>query len=80
MLVLTAATADTVVSALLYVAVFGLGSVIGMAALSLVASDPLRALERAVGGLNAAAMAVIGCVAITIGGNLIVESWATLSP
>ncbi len=42
MLVLTAATADTVVSALLYVAVFGLGSVIGMAALSLIASYPLR--------------------------------------
>ena len=46
MLVLTAATADTVVSALLYVAVFGLGSVIGMAALSLIASYPTMQDEK----------------------------------
>lgn len=77
---LTAATADSAVGALLYVAFFGLGSIIGMAALSFVASYPLRALERAAGWLNAAAMAAIGCTAILIGANLIVESWASVSP
>lgn len=76
LLVLTAATADTVAGALLYVAFFGFGSIVGMAALSFVASYPLRALERATGWLNATAMAAIGCVAITIGAILIAESWA----
>lgn len=80
LLVLTAATAASVPSALLYVAAFGCGSIIGMAALSFVASYPLRALERAAGWLNTAAMAAIGCVAITIGTNLIVENWPILSP
>lgn len=80
LLVLTAATAGSVVSALLYVAVFGIGSIIGMAALSFVASYPLRALERAAHWLNAATMAAVGCIAITIGANLIVESWSTLFP
>lgn len=80
LLVLTAATADSVVGALLYVAFFGVGSIIGMAALSFVASYPLRALERSAGRLNAAAMAAIGCVAIMIGVNLVVESWASLAP
>lgn len=75
LLVLTAATAETIADALLYVAFFGLGSIIGMAALSFVVSYPLRALERTAGWLNRAALAAIGGIAIVIGASLVVENW-----
>lgn len=78
LLALTAATADTVAGALLYVASFGVGSIVGMAALSFVASYPLRVLERAAGWLNVSAMIAIGSFAIIIGADLVLENWVLL--
>lgn len=75
LLVLVVAAAESATLALAYVACFGLGSIIGMAALSFVASFPLKAAERSAAGLNTATVAAIGIFAILIGGNTILESW-----
>ncbi len=79
-LLVLAAAADSVVNALGYVLAFGAGSIIGMAALSFVASFPLKLMERSAGWFNTAAVMCIGCVAVAIGGALIVQSWAVALP
>ena len=79
-LLVLAAAADSVFNALGYVLAFGAGSIIGMAALSFVASFPLKLMERSAGWFNTAAVACIGCVAVFIGGGLIVQSWAVALP
>lgn len=75
LLVLIVAASKSLPAALAYIACFGIGSVVGMAALSFVASFPLRVAERSATWLNSATMATIGLAAITIGGNIAVESW-----
>lgn len=79
-LLVLAAAADSVLNALGYVLAFGAGSIIGMAALSFVASFPLRLVERSAGWFNTAAVTCIGCVAALIGGGLLVENWALVLP
>ena len=78
LLVLAVAAAQSVSGALLYVLSFGLGSILGMAALSFVASYPLKALERGAAWLHTATLAAIGGFAILIGGGLIAGSWPGL--
>jgi hypothetical protein len=78
LLVLVVAAAKSTLAAVSYVVAFGVGSIAGMAALSLVASFPLKALERAAGWLSQAVMAAVGAFAVLIGGHLVVESVATL--
>lgn len=78
LLVLAVAAARSAADALLYVLSFGAGSIVGMAALSFVASYPLKALERGAAWLHTATLAAIGAVAVLIGGGLMAESWAGL--
>lgn len=78
LLVLAVAAADSALTALAYVAAFGIGSITGMAALSFVVSYPLKALQQGAGWLNTATTVAIGCVALFIGGNLMIESASTL--
>jgi sulfite exporter TauE/SafE len=80
LLVLAVAAAQSAATALAYVAVFGLGSILGMAALSFVVSFPLTALQRSAAWLDTATMIAIGCLALVIGGELIVESVRALGP
>ncbi len=77
-LLVLAAAADSLLNAIGYVLAFGSGSILGMAALSFVASYPLGLLERWPGRFNAAATACIGCVAVIIGSRLLAESWGAL--
>lgn len=79
-LLVLAAAADSVLNALGYVLAFGAGSIIGMAALSFVASFPLKLMERSASWFNTAAVTCIGCAAVVIGGSLLVESWAVALP
>ena len=79
-LLVLAATADSVLNALGYVLAFGAGSIVGMAALSFVASFPLKLMERSAGWFNTVAVSCIGCAAVFIGGGLIVENWAAALP
>ena len=74
LLVLVVAVSQSTASALFYVLSFGLGSIIGMAALSFVASYPLKWLEKGAGWLDTAVMAAIGSFAVLIGGGLMIEN------
>jgi cytochrome c biogenesis protein CcdA len=75
-LLVLAAAADSMLNAVGYVLAFGLGSILGMAALSFVASFPLQRLQRSAVWFNTAAIAGIGGAAVLIGGRLLSESWA----
>ena len=77
-LLVLAAAADSLLHAVGYVTAFGLGSILGMAALSFAASYPLRLLERCADGFSALATAGIGCVAVIIGGRLAAASLGAL--
>lgn len=77
-LLVLAAAADSLLNALGFVAAFGCGSIIGMAALSFVASYPLRFLENCASWFNAVATASIGCVAVFIGSRLFAASLGAL--
>ncbi len=80
LLVLAVAAAQSATTALAYVAAFGLGSMVGMAALSFIVSFPLTALQRGAAWLNAATTIAIGAMALFIGGELIVENVQALMP
>ncbi len=77
-LLVLAATASSLISSIGYVIAFGLGSIIGMATLSFVASYPMRSLERCASWLNNLAFAIVGCGAIVIGVRLFTENLAAL--
>lgn len=77
-LLVLAAASGSAVTGLSYVLSFGIGSILGMAALSFIAAWPLGFLERCAAWLNTAALAAIGCTAILIGGGLSLESWGAL--
>ncbi|MFQ6018285.1 MAG: hypothetical protein ACE5KF_08815 [Kiloniellaceae bacterium] len=74
LLLLTAASIGSAPLGLLYIALFGVGSIMGMAALSTVIAVPLsysaRALTRAHRGLQAA----IGLVTVLIGTGIVYET------
>jgi len=77
-LLVLAAASGSAVTGISYVLAFGVGSILGMAALSFVAAWPLGFLERCTGWLNTAALVSIGCAAVLIGGGLSLESWGAL--
>jgi hypothetical protein len=78
LLVLLVAAANSVGAALAYIAFFGLGSVAGMAALSLVASFPLNAAAGGARWLHSATMAAIGLFAVLIGANTAMANWHSI--
>lgn len=78
LLVLMAATAENIGEALAYIVVFGVGSIIGMAALSAIISLPLRLVHK-LGGWAPNIMAVsISVAAIFVGGTLAIESFSEI--
>jgi len=78
LLVLMVASTKGPGEALAYFLVFGLGSILGMAALSAIASYPLIAVQRGALWLRNATTAAIGIGALWVGGHLAWESLATL--
>jgi ABC-type nickel/cobalt efflux system permease component RcnA len=77
-LMVLAAAAGSITEALGYVLAFGIGSIAGMAALSLVASYPLRWLERGNNWVNTTVFISIGGAAILVGTHLMGQSWSHL--
>jgi len=77
-LLVFAAASKSPFTGISYVLCFGVGSIIGMATLSFLASWPLGFLERCAGRINTAALAAIGGLAIVIGGSLFIDSLRTL--
>jgi high-affinity nickel permease len=58
---------------LVYIAVFGLGSIAGMALLSVAIAVPLRLSARRLGRLHTATSALFGAFSCVLGGYLVVE-------
>ncbi len=77
-LLVLAAAAESLMNAAAYVLAFSLGTILGMAALSFVASYPLRLLDRCAGWFNTVTTALIGCAALIIGCRLLINSWGAL--
>lgn len=73
LILLTLQTVQSPWTGLLYIALFGIGSMIGMALLSLVIAIPLRASARGVTWLHNGLQAVVGVGTIAIGAALIYE-------
>ena len=77
-LLVLAAAADSLLNAVGFVITFGLGSIMGMAALSFVAAYPLRLLERCASWFNTAVTVAIGSIAVIIGTRLFAQSLGAL--
>ncbi len=73
LILLTLQQVQSVAQGLLYIALFGLGSVAGMAALSVVIAVPLRYSARSLTRLHHALQAAIGVVTLGIGCSVAYE-------
>lgn len=71
--------AGSVASGLLYIAVFGLGSILGMALLSVVVSVPIRLTSRGLGWLHGAVHAAIGISTVALGAAIVYRSFELVS-
>lgn len=78
LLALALAAARDTKAAILYVLLFGVGSIFGMAALSLAASWPLGVVQRTATSLHRGVTVAIAAVAMTLGMNAIVAQWPAL--
>jgi ABC-type nickel/cobalt efflux system permease component RcnA len=74
LVVLTASSLDTPVLGLAFILLFGVGSIIGMAALSMVIAFPISMTARWLTRANFGLQAVIGLATITVGGVVIAET------
>lgn len=78
LLVLTVSATESIGQALLYFAVFGLGSLAGMATLSTVVSFPLLVAQRGANWMRSWTLAAIGCAAIMVGAGIVIENGMAL--
>jgi len=78
LLVLTVSATQSINQALAYFAVFGLGSMAGMVALSTVVSLPLLLAQRGANWLRVGTSAAIGIAALWIGAAIIIENGTAL--
>lgn len=69
--VLTAAAQTTPAMGLAYIGIFGIGSVVGMAAITAVIAVPLSFSAKLLTRVNRAAQALIGAVTIGVGGAIL---------
>lgn len=76
LLVLLVTSTQSVGQSLLFFAVFGFGSIVGMAGLTAIAGFPLEIIEKSAAWLKPATSMVIGAVAIVVGSNLAFVSFA----
>lgn len=74
LLVLALSQASSVAAGLLYVALFGIGSMLGMGALSTVIAIPLALTARSLTWLNNGLQAAVGILTIAIGVRTLVET------
>ena len=77
LLALAGAAAESPLTSLLYVLIFGVGSIVGMSLLTLVVSRPLRLAERRAARLHLIFVSLAGGVAVLIGVQLMVRTAAT---
>ena len=75
LIVLTLQSVESVATGLWYIALFGFGSIIGMASLSFVVAIPLRHSAKGLTRLHSGLQLLIGALTIFVGGHLAFESW-----
>jgi ABC-type nickel/cobalt efflux system permease component RcnA len=73
LILLTLQTVSSPLTGLIYMLLFGLGSIVGMAALSVVIAIPLRHSAKGLTWLNNGLQGVIGIVTIVLGSTLIYD-------
>jgi len=78
LLVLTVSATQSIWEALVYFAVFGIGSLVGMAALSAVVALPLTAAQRGTTWLRNGTTGLIGCAALWFGAVIMFENGTAL--
>ena len=78
LVVLTAATVDSIGSGLLYMALFGVGSLLGMALLSAAIAVPLRAAAGGLTWLHNGLQAAVGVATLVVGILLVIETSSVL--
>jgi len=78
LLVAIALTANTLTMALWSILIFGVGSIVGMAALSFAVSYPLNIMGNISDKFRRLAMTSVSLFAMVIGGNLILASWIAI--
>ena len=76
LLLISVGAMETAAYALAYVALFGLGSILGMAALSLTIALPLRLSAGLITWSYNGVHAVVGIATTVFGGALLAETWA----
>ncbi len=74
LLVLALAAVQTALTGLLYIAIFGFGSIVGMTALSATIAVPLNWSARLLTRLDQALQAAIGCATLVLGGVIVYET------
>ncbi|KMK65013.1 sulfite exporter TauE/SafE family protein [Puniceibacterium sp. IMCC21224] len=79
LVVLAVATADSTGEAIGYFAAFGLGTMLGMTALTTLASWPLERLQRSAAWMQGVTTVAIGTLAVTIGSALAYESFGGMA-
>ena len=75
LILLTIETIQSPWTGMLYIALFGIGSIIGMAALSAAIAVPLRASEKSLTWLHNGLHSIIGITTITIGVSVIASMY-----
>ncbi|SCN47672.1 Nickel transporter UreH [methanotrophic endosymbiont of Bathymodiolus azoricus (Menez Gwen)] len=73
LIILTLQSVDSVMTGMLYILMFGIGSIIGMAALSFIIAIPLRHSAKGITWLNNSLQIVIGLVTIVLGTTLVYD-------
>jgi len=79
LLMLTVGATQSVVQALGYFAIFGVGSIAGMALLSMVVSFPLLLAQRGAEWLHISMMMLIGVTAASLGASIVVQNGYALA-
>jgi len=74
LLVLTAATVNDPVTGMIYIAMFGFGSVLGMAALSALIAIPLSYSARALTWVNRGLQGAVGAATVVLGLAIVLRS------
>lgn len=73
LILLTLETVHGPWTGMLYMALFGVGSIIGMAALSVVIAVPMRRSAHGLSWVHNGLQLVVGCVTVMIGAGVVVE-------
>ncbi len=79
LLALAVAATESAGTAMAYVIVFGIGSILGMALLSYTMAWPLNAVQRRITWLGRSLSVAAGIVAIAVGIRIMMETWSVMT-